>query len=240
VSDQPHELSTTPQYRHGCAITLLVLLFVTQSLAQQETTDFKVDVNSAFVWGNDSPGGAVSSTLEDPLTGRSLPKLSYGGIEVTSRMGFERVGGGRVGEYLEQTTTIVNDSGVSVSLQYGGRSVDGYVTPPPLLVANPKKTARKERADATKTVSLRVLSCFRNGFLASESFFSAGTLSESLSIAPRTALTISSLVKDPRNYSVRCSIEGCHPTGTIRYYLRIGGHDFVFVWPGRSVAYCGK
>lgn len=224
--------------RWHCTFRCLVLLFAIPSLAQDDATNFKVEVNSAFVWGNDTRGGAVSSTVQDPLTGLPLRRLSHGGVEVTSRMGFERVGEGRVGEFLEYATTVVNDTPASIRVQYGGLSVDGHSATPPIVNTRKKNVTNAE--DPGKFVDLASLFCFTTGFLASETIFSARNLSESLSVRPGAALTVSSLVKDPRNYSVRCSIAGCYPTGTIRYYLRIGGHDFVFIWPGTSVAYCGR
>jgi hypothetical protein len=59
-------------------------------------------------------------------------------------------------------------------------------------------------------------------------------------VTPKTALTVSFVTKDPRNYSVRCSVEGCYPTGTMRYSVTINTTDFVFIWAGRAAAYCGK
>lgn len=216
-----------------------MLVIATQSVAEDPPSNFKVDVKSAFVWGNDTSGGAVSSIVQDPLTGRPLFQLSHGGVNVTSRMGFERVGGGRAGEFLEYATTVANGTSASISVVYGGISVDGYSATPPLLVSDGKRSRSGEREGLTKIVGLSRLACFRNGFLQNDKVFLGGHLSEIISVAPGSAVTVSSLVKDPRNYSVRCSLNGCYPTGTIRYYLRIGGHDFVFVWPGSSVVYCG-
>lgn len=235
-----HRCSTPARLRHFFAIALSILIVPTQNVAEEDIADFKANVKSAFVWGNDTSGGAVSSILQDPLTGRPLFQLSYGGIDVTSRMGFELVGGGRAGEFIEYATTVVNDTRASVSVQYGGISVDGYSATPPVVTSSTTRTKSLEREDLTKTVSLNTLACFKSGFLRSERIFSAGRLSEIVTVGHGTALTVSSLVKDPRNYSVRCSLNGCFPTGTIRYYLRIGGHDFVFVWPGSSVAFCGS
>lgn len=235
---KPRGCSAAAQHWH-CTIAFSALLFAILSFGQDEAADFTVDVNSAFIWGKDTPGGAMSSTVEDPLTGRPLRKLSHGGVEVTSRMGFERVGDGRTGEFLEYATTVVNNTPSEVRVQYGGISVDGYSAAPPIADTRKKKNV-SHADDPRKVVNFRSLSCFTSGFLTSETMFSGDNLSESLMVRPGTALTVSSLVRDPRNYSVRCSIEGCSPTGTIRYYLRIGGHDFVFIWPGSSVAYCGR
>jgi hypothetical protein len=232
--------SSIVRFTQSCTIAAAILLLPTQAAAEDATPPkFTVDVNSAFVWGNDTLHGAVSSIIQDPLTGRSLFRLSHSGVNVTSRMGFERVGDGRAGEFLEYATTVVNNTNESITVQYGGIIVDGYAATPPILVAEGARAANRARYDPAKIVSFSSLSCFRNGNLATEKVFSAGHLSEVFSVAPGAAFTVSSLVKDPRNYAVRCSIKGCYPTGTIRYYVRIGGHDYVFIWPGTSIAACG-
>jgi hypothetical protein len=228
------------RFTQCCSIATLILLMATQAVAEDATPKFKVDVNSAFVWGSDTPHGAVSSIIQDPLTGRFLFKLSRGGVNVTSRMGFERVGAGRAGEFLEYATTVVNNTNESITVQYGGIIVDGYAATPPTLVADGARAANRARDDPAKIIASSSLACFRNGNLRPEKVFSAGHLSEVLAVAPGAAFTVSSLVKDPRNYAVRCSIKGCYPTGTIRYYVRIGGHDYVFIWPGTSIADCGR
>jgi hypothetical protein len=53
-------------------------------------------------------------------------------------------------------------------------------------------------------------------------------------------LTISFVMQDPRNYPFRCSMEGCYPTGTMRFHVTVNATDYVFVWPGRSSVNCGK
>ena len=172
--------------------------------------------------GTRLPGGAISSITQDPLTGDSIPTLSYAGIGVSSQMGFERVGRGQVGDFLGYSTTIVNNTSSIISVSYGGISVDGHAAPPLSVVA------------------LGKLHCFTTGFLSGENFFSANHSSERFTVDPGNAVTISSVVKDPRNYGVRCSVAGCYPTGTTRYFLTVNSQDYVFVWPNRSIAYCGK
>src|SRR2546429_8014667 len=73
--------------RRGCAVLLAVFAFTPCAVGQE----IKTEVVSAFVWGEDSRSGAMSSTIEDPLTGHSIHKLRYGPIEMSSRIGFERV-----------------------------------------------------------------------------------------------------------------------------------------------------
>ena len=80
--------------RPGFRLTLTVLAFGLGMHGQEDLTTFKAEAKSAFVWGEDAPEGAISSTVQDPLTGNVIPKLSHGGIDVSSRMGFERTGSG--------------------------------------------------------------------------------------------------------------------------------------------------
>jgi len=85
-----------------CVVSLLVVALAL--FGQNDVVTFKKEVSSAFLWGQDSPGGAISSITQDPLTGDSIPTLSYAGIEVSSRMGFERVSRGQVGDFLGYST----------------------------------------------------------------------------------------------------------------------------------------
>jgi hypothetical protein len=87
---------------------LAVFAFTPRVFAQDGAPIIKSEVMSAFVWGQDSPSGAISSTMQDPLTGNAIHALSYNGIEVSSRMGFERAGADEVGIFLSYTATIVN------------------------------------------------------------------------------------------------------------------------------------
>ena len=219
---------------------LAVFAFTPGVFGQDGVPMIKVNVMSAFVWGEDSTSGAVSSTIQDPLTGNAIHTLSYAGVEVSSRIGFERVSTTEVGTFLNYTTTIVNSTDSTLSVRYGGISVDGHPTSPLWVVPVGKKLNKKERKSKPDVVELGKIHCFTSGFLSSDNFFSANASSQVLTVAPRTALTVSSVIRDPRSYhSVRCSVEGCYPTGTIRYYVRIDNKDFVFVWPGRSAVYCG-
>src|SRR5215831_20089082 len=102
----------------GCTVLLAVFAFASCVLGQE----IKAEVVSAFVWGEDSPSGATSSTIRDPLTGHTIHKLNYGPIEVSSRIGFERVSADEVGTYLNYMTTIVNGSDATLSVRYGGIS----------------------------------------------------------------------------------------------------------------------
>jgi hypothetical protein len=225
----------------ACLFALMVFSLTSCVFGQNKPPTFKAEVKSAFVWGDDSPTGAVSSTIQDPLTGNPLRKLSYGGIEVSSWMGFERVGPDESGAFLNYSTTIINSTDSNVSVRYGGISVDGHLASPVWVVPPGKKLSKRERKNKQGVADLTRMHCFTSGFLSSANVFSADTSSQLLTVAPGTALMVSSVIRDPRSYhAMLCSVEGCYPTGTIRYYLTVSSQDYVFVWPARSAVYCGK
>jgi hypothetical protein len=226
--------------KQACIFVLTALAFTLGMFGQDGVPTIKAKVMSAFVWGEDSTSGAVSSTIQDPLTGNPIHTLSYAGIEVSSRIGFEGVSTSEVGTLLNYTTTIVNSTESTLLVRYGGISVDGHASSPLWVVPAGKKVNKKERKSKPDVVELGKIHCFTSGFLSSDNLFSANASSQVLTVAPRTELTVSSVIRDPRNYhSIRCSVEGCYPTGTIRYYLSVDNKDYVFVWPGRSAVYCG-
>jgi hypothetical protein len=226
--------------KQACIFVLAVFAFIPGVFGQDGVPMIKAKVVSAFVWGEDSASGVVSSTIQDPLTGNAMHTLSYAGIEVTSRIGFEAGSAVEVGTFLNYTTTIVNSTDSTLPVRYGGISVDGHAASPLWVVPPGKKLNKKERKSKPDVLELGKFHCFTSGFLSSDNFFSANASSQVLTVAPRAALTVSSVIRDPRRYhSVRCSVEGCYPTGTIRYYLTVDGKDYVFVWPGRSAVYCG-
>ena len=220
----------------SCTVLLIFLAFTSRVFGQE----IKAEVVSAFVWGNDSHLGAISSTMQDPLTGHAIHKLTYGPIEVTSRIGFERASANAVGTYINYATTIVNGSDGALSVRYGGISIDGRAVPVPWVILPGKKLSKRERKIKTNVVEPEKMQCFTSGFLLYDHLFSADGTSQTLSVSPKTALTVSSVVRDPRSNPLRCSVDGCHPIGTIRYYLSVNGQDYVFVWPGQSAIYCGK
>ena len=127
------------------SIFVLVLAFIPSLFGQDGMPAIKAEVKSAFVWGEDSGSGAVSSTIQDPLTGNTIRRLSYAGIEVSSRMGFERVSTYQVGIFLNQTTTIVNSTAARLSVRYGGISVDGRTASPLRVVSPGQKLNKRER-----------------------------------------------------------------------------------------------
>jgi len=228
--------------KQGCLFALSFFLFAVGMFGQNGAPTIKAEVKSALVWGEDGPAGAVSSVIEDPLTGNAIHKLSYGGVEVSSRLGFEGTGTDERGTFLNYTTTIVNGTDARVSLRFGGISIDGHAASPVRLVPAGKKPKKKqERQNQEELVELRKMHCITSGFLPSDNLFSADNFAKVLAVAPATALTVSSIIRDPRSYhAMLCSTAGCYPTGTIRYYVRVDNLDYVFVWPGRSAVYCGK
>jgi hypothetical protein len=152
-------------------------------------------------------------------------------------MGYERVGSGGAGKLLNYTTTIANHTDASATVEHGGASVDGHVAMPLRVVPTSKNIRKRDRQN---TWELNTMHCFKTGFASIEHYFSEETQTMSFTVPPQTAMTISAVVKDPRTHSVLCSVDGCQITGTIRYYITVNGKDYVFVWPGESIVYCGR
>ena len=218
-------------------IGLVFLAFTLTTCAQDDTPTFKVEGKSALVWDKDVPNSATTSTVWDPLTGNEIHKLRSPGIEVSSRVGYERVSSGGPGKLLHYTTTVANDTNSDVLVKYGSASVDGYVATPLRVALTNKGLRKRDRKDVWELCKMH---CFKTGFTSSENFFSAHDQAKTFTVRAQTAMTISSVAKDPRSYSVLCSLEGCHVTGTLRFYITVNRKDYVFVWPGRSVVYCGE
>jgi len=223
--------------RRTLALTFLFLAFAILGCAQGDLTTFKTDAASAYIWGENNERGAVSSIIRDPVTGNAIRKLNHAGIEVSSRAGFERIGSGRPGEYLSFTSTIVNATESEVTVRQGNASVEGRLARAIPVVASKKELSPKRRE---QVLELAEMSCFSNGFLANDVFFSPIASSNGFVIPPKRALTVSFVAKDPRNYSILCSVDGCYPKGTIRFSVTVNSSDFVFVWPGRSMFNCGR
>ncbi len=224
------------------AVVLPVFVFASLTIGQESQPNIKVESLSAFVWGEDVASGAVSSSIRDPLTGNAIHKLNYGGIEVSTRLGFESIGvdGERI--FLIYTTTIVNSTDSMLSVKYGEFSVDGHVAKPLSWVSSRKKQDKNpSKSKADDEVAAEEMHCAMSGFLSTDNLFSANEISHIRTLSPRAAITVSSVIRDPRsNYWLRCSVDGCFPTGIIRYSLTVDGRDYIFVWPGRSAINCGK
>jgi|SRR5579863_3613284 len=223
--------------QHSFAVSLAVIALTVFTHAQDDLPVFKTEATSAFVWGQDSPPGGVSSSIVDPVTGNAIHKLNHAGIEVSSKAGFETVGSGGAGELLSFTATIANNTESDLSVRHGGASVDGRIALPLAVVHTKKGFSKKQRSQVVEVASMN---CFSSGFLPNETFLSPDASSTAFTVTPKKALTVSFVVKDPRYYSVLCSAEGCFPKGTIRFSVTVNTTDFVFIWPGRSMVYCGK
>jgi hypothetical protein len=222
---------------HICAVALAVMASTFLSVAQSDLPVLRTETASAFVWGEDSNPGVVSSSIRDPLTGNAIRKLRHGGVEISSQAGFEKIRSGQAGELLNFTATIANNTESALWVRQGGASVDGRIVLPLPVVHSKKGLSKRER---TQVWDLASMNCFSSGFLPDQLFLSPNVSSKVSTVAPKSALTVSFVVKDPRSYSVLCSIEGCYPKGTIRFSVTVNSADFIFVWPGQSMVYCGK
>jgi hypothetical protein len=223
--------------RCAFAVILAALALTLSARSQDEIPLFKTETASAFVWGEDSGRGTVSSSIRDPATGNAIRKLNHGGIEVSSQAGFERAVPERAGELLSLTTTIVNDTDSELSVGQGRASIDGHLVAPIPVVRTKKGLHKKERNQVWELASLN---CFASGFLSSKDLLPSTGSSTVLTVAPKSALTVSFVTKDPRYDSVLCSVDGCFPKGTVRFSVTVNATDFVFIWRGRDMVYCGK
>lgn len=215
-----------------------IVIVLSGALAQNDVATFKVDVRNAFVWGEDTPIGARSWSLKDPLTGAEILKMLHEGVEVSSRMGFEKLRPEEAGEVIAFTTTIVNNTQTRLSVEAGEITVDGHLAS--LLSVDSSRKGYKNKKDPTNVVHSGKLYCFTSGFLSSENFLSGVDPPRTWTVDPRGSLTVSGVFLDPRHYSLRCSVEGCFPKGSIRDAIHVGGHEYVFIWPGHSVLNCGR
>jgi hypothetical protein len=221
-------------------VTLAVLVFASLISAQNAIPTFKAEAVSAFVWDEDNLPRVASSSIQDPITGTAIHKLSHAGIEVSSRAGFERVGMGEAGELLIFTTTIVNNTDSGLSIRQSAVGVDGHLALPLSVVLTKKGLGKK---DGNEAWELARLHCFSSGFFPNQNFFPSSSSSKAFkpfSVTRNSALTVSFVTKDPRNYSLLCSMEGCHPKGTMRFSITVNTTDFVFIWAGRALADCGR
>jgi hypothetical protein len=209
------------------------------ALGQSDVATFKVEARSAFVWGEDVSSGAKSWTVKDPLTGTETLKLSHEGVEVSSRMGFEKLHREDAAELIAFTTTIVNNTEAKLEVEAAGVTVDGHLASL-LSVNSSRKSQKKEPKTRTNMVESGKLYCFSSGFLSSENFLSRVDAPSLWVVNPRATLTVSGVIWDPRHGSMLCSAEGCFPKGSLRYAIRVGGHEYIFSWAGRSIVNCGR
>jgi hypothetical protein len=222
---------------HALAVALGIVALALLSGAQDNVPIFKADVTSAFVWGEENLAGAMSGSFQDPLTGNEIRKISHGGIEVSSQARFELASLGQSGEVVSVTTTIINSTNSELSITQAGASVDGYIALPFPVGLAAKEFSNRGHNQAREIASLN---CLTGGSPSSELLSYSNPSSETVVVYPGKSMTISFVTKDPRNYSILCSIEGCYPKGAIRFVVTVNSTNFVFVWAGRDMAYCGK
>jgi hypothetical protein len=223
--------------QNAAAVTLVVFFFAGTLHAQENLPTFKAQAASAFVWGEDNGYGAISSSILDPVNGNTIRTLSYGGIEVSTKAGFEGIGLGPAREFLNFTATVVNNKDSNVAVRFGGANVDERPAAPLTVVSRNRNRGGRDQKNSCE---LEKLECFVSGFLAGENFFAPKGSSQVFTVASGGALTVSLVTKDPRKSPMRCSTRGCNPTGTMRVSVVVNTTDFVFVWPGSSAVYCGK
>lgn len=223
--------------RRTLAFTFLFLGFTFLTFAQDDTPVFKAEAASAFVWDEDNGPDSIRSSTRDPITGNAIHKLHHAGIEVSSRAGFERIRSGEAGEFLSFTTTITNNTQSELFVRQGIASADGHVALPVSIVITTKSLNKKDRKQVRE---LAKMDCFTSRFLSDEDAFFSSTSSKIFTVDPNKALTVSFVAKDPRQYAVLCSTEGCYPKGTMRFSVTVDTTDFVFVWRGRAMVDCGR
>jgi len=223
--------------RHALALALGILRLTLFTSAQDNVPIFKAEATSAFVWGEDNLGEAMSSSIQDPLTGNEIRRISHGGIEVSSRARFELASLGQSGELVSFTTTIVNSTNSELSVTQAGASVDGYTALPFPVGFAAKEFSNRGRNQVRENASLN---CLTGGLPSRELLSDSKASSEAVVVHPGKSATISFVTKDPRNYSILYSIEGCYTKGAIRFIVTVNSTDFVFVWAGRDMTSCGK
>jgi hypothetical protein len=206
-----------------------------QTFAQNDNIPtFKTATRSALVWDENGPENPAASTIRDPLTGNDIHRLSYAGIEVSSNVGYEKASRSEAERRISYLTVVANNTGSDVIVQYGGANVDGR-SAPLFSESTGNDTKKKERTDASESGETH---CFRGG--STLSVFSIRTSTQTFTIRPKTAVAVLFATKDPRDTALLCSMDGCHMTGTLRYSITVNHRDYVFVWPGHSIVYCGK
>lgn len=217
----------------------LALILSLRAFCQTSVPTFKTEVRNTFIWGDDAPAGAISSSLKDPLTGAEILKLTHNHIEVSSRMGFEKLRPEDTTEFIAYFTTIANNTESELTVEQGEFAVDGRLVAPLSVGSNIKRVKKKPSHDATE-VDTRNLHCLNNDRPAGKGATSLHQASLVVTVPPQSSSTVSAVVRDPRPYPLLCSTDGCFPKGTFRYSIRVGGHEYIFTWDGHSVINCGK
>jgi len=217
-----------------------VLTFTLRASSQADVPKFAVEVRHTFVWGEDAPAGAISSEIRDPLTGAELRRLKHTGVEVTSRIGFEKLHGEDVAEFIAYSSTIINNTETELAIEPGGIGIDGRLVSPLSVNSNIRTEKQRHSKSGKDFVDIRNLHCFGSGYLSTENFFSTQGTPSPILVRPQSTLTVSGIIKDPRFYPLLCSVRGCFPKGTIRYSIRVASHEYMFSWNGDSIVNCGQ
>jgi len=221
-------------------VALAFLLLTLSTSAQDDNPTFKAETKSALVW-DENLLESTASSIRDPLSGNEIHRLTYDGIEVSSRVGYERVSPSKEDKLINYTTTVANNTDSDASVRYGGVSVDDRLAMPLQVAANSKGLSKRDRRD---TWDLTKMHCFQSGFASKGSVFSSSSSSQTstqiFTVRPKTSITISFVTKDTRTSAVLCSVDGCRLKGKVRYYVTVNLRDYVFVWSGPSVVYCGE
>jgi hypothetical protein len=226
--------------RKLATLACFVLLFNFRANSQADVPKFAVEVRNTFIWGEDVPAGAISSSVREPLTGAEILTLKHDGIAVTSRMGFEKLHPEDAAEFIVYASTIVNNTSTELTVESGGIAIDGHLVSPLSTDSSIKGTKQRHSNGGKDVVNVRSLNCFGSGSLASENFLPAQQNSPAMLVKPQSSLTVSVVVRDPRHYPLLCTAEGCFPKGTIRYSIHVGRHEYIFSWSGHSLMNCGR
>ncbi len=217
--------------KHGFYAAILIATMSLPSFAQSETTTLRSITLSAVVWDENLPTPA-SSEIIDPVTGASVRSLTHDGIEVHSQAAFRLFRSGRAGELLTFLVTVVNNTDSDAVLTQAGLVIDGSLS----LELLPETSGT--RSDDRPKVEGSL--CMEPNVLSGDTPLRPLTRMKPSNIAPRMASTFRFVAKDPRNYSLLCSPEGCYPKGVMRFYATLNSTDYVFVWKGQALVNCGR
>lgn len=154
-------------------------------------------------------------------------------------MGFEKLHPEDTTEFIAYFTTIANNTDTELEVEQGGIAVDGHLVVPVPVGPNRKKAKKKGSQEGPDAVDFRNLRCLNGKHLSGDDSLSPQSL-PAVTVAPQTSSTLSGVIRDPRHYPLLCSADGCFPKGTIRYSVRVGGHEYIFTWDGHSLVNCGK
>lgn len=216
--------------------TALVACLSTLLSAQTEPTTLKAEAVSAIVWDETSPSTS-SSEIFDPITGVPIHRLHHAGVEVSSMAAFEIIRSGTAGEFLAFTVVVANNSARDLVVSKAGVVIDGrFMLPlaPFSMQSNPKGKLHET------AVRFPASQCLQSASFQSSESLEASTTSTPITVTASTARVLTFATKDPRPYSLLCSVKGCFPKGVMRFYITVNSTDYVFVWPGQSLTPCGK